>query len=247
MTGGVTGGRAGATGGPAVIRVLVVEDEQLTAAAHAQYVARLEGFEVVATARTAHAALEAVARSRDAGRRVDLVLLDMHLPDRHGLDVARLIRGSGTDVDIMVISAANDVPTVRAAATTGIVGYLIKPFAFADFAAKMRGYRTYRRALSAGRPGAVAQDEVDRALAALHDDAPAGLPKGLAPETLDQITALLRDGDRAFSASEVGERLGLSRVTARRYLEHLARVDRVTRTPRHGQAGRPELEYRWSG
>lgn len=211
--------------------------------------------EVVATARSARAALGAVARAalgavaraRDTGRPVDLVLLDMNLPDRPGLDVARLIRGSGTDVDIMVISAANDVPTVRAAATTGIVGYLIKPFAFADFATKMRGYRTYRGALSAGRPGAVAQEEVDRALAALHDDAPAEPPKGMAPETLDKITELLRDGGRAYSASEVGKLLGISRVTARRYLEHLARLDRVTRTPRHGQAGRPELEYRWSG
>jgi response regulator of citrate/malate metabolism len=241
----MTGG--GTVDGPRPLRVLVVEDEQLTAAAHAEYVARLEGFEVAATARTGHAALDAVARSRDAGRPVDLVLLDMHLPDRHGLEVARLIRGAGANIDIMVISAANDVPTVRAAATTGIVGYLIKPFAFADFAAKMRGYRTYRRALSASRPGAVAQDEVDRALAALHDDAPGGLPKGMAPETLDRITQVLRDDDRAFSASEVGERLGVSRVTARRYLEHLARMDQVTRTPRHGQAGRPELEYSWAG
>ncbi|MFH5821300.1 response regulator [Georgenia sp. AZ-5] len=234
------------TGGPRPVRVLVVEDEELTAAAHAEYVARLDGFEVAATARNARAALEAVARSRDTGRPVDLVLLDMNLPDRPGLDVARLIRGSGTEVDIMVISAANDVPTVRAAATTGIVGYLIKPFAFADFAAKMRGYRTYRRALSAGRPGAVAQDEVDRALAALHHDASVGVPKGMAPETLDRITKLLREGDRACSASELAERLGISRVTARRYLEHLARVHQVTRAPRHGQAGRPELEYRWS-
>ncbi len=241
MSGGV------AIGATRAIRVLVVEDEPLTAAAHAEYVGRLDGFEVAATARTAHAALDAVARARDGGRPVDLVLLDMHLPDRPGLDVARLIRGSGTKVDIMVISAANDVPTVRAAATAGIVGYLIKPFTFADFAAKMRGYRTYRRALSENRPGAVAQDEVDRALAALHHEAPAGLPKGMAPETLAQIIELLHAGDRACSASEVAERLGISRVTARRYLEHLARGDQVTRTPRHGQAGRPELEYRWAG
>jgi response regulator of citrate/malate metabolism len=80
----------------------------------------------------------------------------------------------------------------------------------------------------------------------LHDDVPAGLPKGMAPETLEQITEMLRGGDRAFSASEVGERLGISRVTARRYLEHLARVDQVMRTPRHGRAGRPELEYHWA-
>ena len=46
---------------------------------------------------------------------------------------------------------------------------------------------------------------------------------------------------------EVMEALGMSRVTARRYLEYLADAGTVSRTARYGTPGRPENEYRWSG
>lgn len=49
-----------------------------------------------------------------------------------------------------------------------------------------------------------------------------------------------------ISASEAGDALGMSRVAARRYLEHLADEGRVERTPRYGTRGRPETEYRWT-
>ena len=58
---------------------------------------------------------------------------------------------------------------------------------------------------------------------------------------------MLRDADpgKGLSATEVGAAVGASRVTARRYLEHLARRARSTRAPRYGGGGRPEVAYRW--
>jgi response regulator of citrate/malate metabolism len=41
--------------------------------------------------------------------------------------------------------------------------------------------------------------------------------------------------------------VGISRITARRYLEHLVESGRAARAPQYGQVGRPELRYRWSG
>lgn len=226
------------------LQVLVVEDEELTAQAHAAYVRRLPGFAVAGTALTGVAALDTLARRRERGQPVQLVLLDMNLPDLHGLDIARAIRGAGADVDVLVITADNQLATVRSAAHAGIVGYLVKPFTYADFAAKMRSYQRFRRVLAGGAPD---QEQIDRALAELHAAAPPPLPKGMSAETLEDVAAVLRRTDDGLSASEVGGRLDVSRVTARRYLEHLVALGDAVRRPRHGSPGRPELEYSWAG
>ena len=70
------------------------------------------------------------------------------------------------------------------------------------------------------------------------------LPKGLSAESLERVSATVRDGG-PLSASEAAGRLGMSRVAARRYLEHLAEAGRVERSARYGGPGRPESEYRW--
>ncbi|MFI7482993.1 response regulator [Kocuria sp. M1R5S2] len=225
------------------VRVLVVDDEPLTAASHAQYVERSPGFEVVATAVSGRTAVQAVQAARRAGRPVDLVLLDVNLPDLSGLDVARALRARGEAVDLLVITAHRDVATVRQAASLGVVGYLIKPFTYTVFEEKLTAYRRWRALL--GRGGHVDQAEVDRAFAALGESARPPAPKGLATPTLAAVTELVRAGGW-LSAGEVAERSDLSRVTARRYLEHLVDRGFASRRPRYGTPGRPELEYGWT-
>ncbi len=88
------------------------------------------------------------------------------------------------------------------------------------------------------------QDAVDRALDHVRPTRPAALPKGMGRETLDAVVAAVRARD-GVSAGEAAEAIGASRITARRYLEHLADNGLVTRQPRYGGTGRPELEYRW--
>jgi response regulator of citrate/malate metabolism len=176
------------------------------------------------------------------------VLLDMNLPDIHGLDLCRRIRSSGLEVDVIAITAVRDVAVVRAAVSLGIVLYLIKPFTFATFAEKLGSYRGFSARLDAQAPDTHAlatQGEVDASFAMLRAPGQPQLDKGLAAETLDAVVAALRDGDTAISAAELAVTLELSRVTARRYLEHLVAVGLVQRAPRYGTPGRPELEYRW--
>ncbi|MGH1526451.1 response regulator [Leifsonia sp. L25] len=172
------------------------------------------------------------------------MLLDMNLPDGHGIDVARRLRSAGIAVDIIAITAVRDTDMVHSAVSVGIVQYLVKPFAFATFAAKLQTYLDYRRRLEA-RSSHASQDDVDRMLASLQTPVDMPLPKGLSEPTLQAIVDHLRSADRPLSAAEVAEPLRLSRVTARRYLEHLADTERISRAPRYGTPGRPELEYRW--
>ena len=67
----------------------------------------------------------------------------------------------------------------------------------------------------------------------------------MSSETLRDVTAALRDAGSGLSATEAAALVGASRVTVRRYLEHLADGDLAERRPRYGGSGRPEVEYRW--
>ena len=223
------------------VRVLVVEDEALAAEAHATYVGRVPGFEVAGVARSAADA----ARFLNADRHVDLLLLDLHLPDGHGLGLLQRLRAAGHLCDVIAVTSARDADVVRHAVAQGVVLYRLQPFTFATFRGKLEQYSAYRASLAAA-PGDVVQDDLDRMLGSLRATATgAALPKGMSAETSREITRVLRDADGARSASEVAAAVGASRVTARRYLEHLADQGSVSRAPRYGGSGRPEVEYRW--
>ncbi|WP_344857079.1 response regulator [Planomonospora alba] len=219
--------------------VLVVDDDFMVARIHAGYVARVPGFAVVGTAHTGEAAVAAVARHRP-----DLVLLDIYLPDMSGLDVLRTLRGVSHPVDVLVVTAARDVATVRAAMRGGAVNYLIKPFAAGALTERLERYADLRRRL-AGIGGDASQDEVDR-LFGEAGSGPPPLPKGLSSTTCALVAEVLREAGTDLSATEVAALTGLSRVSARRYLEHLCAAGRTRLRPRYGTAGRPEHRYRWT-
>jgi response regulator of citrate/malate metabolism len=224
-----------------MIQVLVVEDDPIAAQAHAEYVGRVPGFKVTAVAGTGQDALRLLAR---AG--VDLVLLDMNLPDMHGMDVCRTIRASGRRVDVIAVTSARDLALVRTAVSQGVVQYVLKPFVFAALRERLERYAQYRADVTSAATVS-GQHEVDRLLGTLHTGSEDRLPKGLSPDSLEAVIAALRDHPAGLSAAQTGERIGMSRVTARRYLEHLHDRGLARRTTRYGGTGRPEIEYAWRG
>lgn len=217
------------------LRVLVVEDEAIAAEAHAAYVQRLHGFALAGVARTAAEALRALREP------VDLILLDLHLPDGHGLALLQRIRSAGVMADVIAVTSARDRDVVQQAATQGIALYLLKPFTFAAFKAKLDQYAAYRTQV-ATTADAVVQGEVDAIFGALHRPA-TPLPKGLSPETLTAVVEALRGAPDGATALDVAATTGTSRVTARRYLEHLVDLGEAARGHRYG-SGRPEIVYR---
>jgi response regulator of citrate/malate metabolism len=220
------------------LRVLVVEDEPVAREAHAAYVARVPGFVVAATAATSQEALRAL-QAED----VDVVLLDMFLPDRHGLDVIRAMRAAGHRADVIAVTSARDLDIVRSAVSLGVVQYLLKPFVFATLRERLEAYRTYRDQVGEAAE-VTTQAEVDEVLAGVRPTAPVALPKGMGEDLLGKVTRALRAAE-GLSASELADAVGVSRVTARRYAEHLCDSRLAVRTQRYAGAGRPEVEYRW--
>ncbi|CAN7487305.1 response regulator [Knoellia sp. LjRoot47] len=222
------------------LRVLVVEDEPVAAEAHATYVGRVPGFVVAAVATTGQEALKALQ-----GSDVDVVLLDMNLPDRHGLDVVRAMRAAGHGADVIAVSSARDIDIMRSAVSLGVVQYVLKPFAFATLRDRLSAYLDYREThRAAAEVGS--QAEVDAVFAAARPTGrAASLPKGMSEELMVRVVAALREAPQAMSASELAAELGVSRVTARRFLEHLHESGVATRRSRYAGAGRPEVEYGW--
>ncbi|WP_207619310.1 response regulator [Nocardioides sp. IC4_145] len=217
------------------LRVLVVDDDFMVASIHARFVERAAGFVVAGRAASGAEALDAVARLRP-----DLVLLDVHLPDLSGIEVLRRLRGRGDDVGVIVVTAAREVDTVRAAAAAGAAHYLVKPFEHEDLVARMEAFRAAHTALQGVE--APDQEHIDAVFAPL-GRARATLPKGLSPETAESVLAALRGGHE-LSAAEAAEVVGISRVSCRRYLEHFVDNGAAAVRLRYGGTGRPERRYR---
>ncbi|MFC4603574.1 response regulator [Rhodococcus kronopolitis] len=228
-----------------MIRVLIVEDEPLIAQAHRSYVERVPGFAVHGVVHTGNDAVRAVVAAGRTDEPVDLVLLDFGLPDSSGLDVAAALSGLRPSPDVIAVTSARDLEVVRTAVARGIAQYLLKPFTFAAFRDKLERYLEFREALPAGQ-SAAGQHDIDRAMAALRGTSTRPVtPKGVAPLTLGLVASGIRDADRALTAAEVAAAVGVSRVTAWRYLERMAEDGLVDRRTEYGRAGRPQVRYAW--
>ncbi|TDB71201.1 response regulator [Micromonospora sp. KC723] len=224
-----------------MIDVLVVDDDFMVARIHRGFVERVAGFRVVGTASTGEEAVAAVGELRP-----DLVLLDLYLPDMFGLDVVTRLRAARHDCDVLVISAAREAEAVRRAVRYGAVNYLLKPFGFDELRTRLEQYAARR---GAARATVVAdQADVDRVLSRSGTQfATSALPRGLSAETAELVERALRDHSGTLSAAECAGAVGISRVSARRYLEHFADTGRAEVTLRYGSAGRPERRYGWVG
>ncbi|MGE5617730.1 MAG: response regulator [Sphingomonadaceae bacterium] len=218
------------------LRVLVVEDDPVVGDINREFAERVEGFQVVGVARSAAAAVEAVQRQKP-----DLVLLDIYMPDGDGVRLLKEVRRLESDVDVIPVTAARSSTVVRELLRNGAVGYIVKPFKYERFAAALQAYRRWRAFLEG--ESTLSQAEVDRLRRVLVAPQQDELPKGLDHLTLKAITELLERHREYLTAEEVAEKVGASRVTARRYLEYLAEVGQAEVKLSYGAVGRPVRRY----
>ena len=223
-----------------MIRTLVVDDDFMSASIHRAYTERVRGFAVVGEAHTGAETLELVRRLKP-----DLVLLDIYLPDIDGLEVIRRLRLEDAKPDVLAVTAAKDVDTLRAAMQGGVVHYVVKPFVFETFRDRLERYAALRGRLERMREAS--QEDVDRLFSVLRAQGSSGRPKGISAPTLGVVVDAVRDAPHELTAVEVAGRAGISRGTARRYLEYLVSQGTVELNLRYGAAGRPEHLYRWIG
>lgn len=227
------------------MHVLIIEDDFRIADINRELVDQIEGFHVEAIAKTGD---EAIAFLQKADPLPDLVLLDVYIPDRSGLSLFREIRSGYPEVDILMLSAATDAGTIEETMRGGIFDYLIKPVDFSRFQESLHRYREQKTFFASKAD--LKQSDIDRILgrqqsgiskeAAQEGD----LPKGIDALTLSDVLAVLTSSSApGVNAMETSKAVGVSRSTARRYLEHLVSTGDAKAQLNYGEIGRPERRY----
>lgn len=220
-------------------RVVVIEDDPMVQEVNRQFIERVPSFQVVGIAGNGSEGVELVNQLQP-----DLVVMDIFMPVMDGVKTIQRLRSANKPVDVIVITAAKDKPTIQAMLRNGAMDYIIKPFKFERIQQALENYRHFRQQMEQG--GTVSQAEVDQLLFGNGRETTVPqeqLPKGLNAITLQQILQQLAEANLPLSAEEVAEKVGIARVTARRYLEYLEKIGKVSRDVAYGGIGRPTHRY----
>ncbi|EKP0238210.1 response regulator [Aeromonas salmonicida] len=215
-----------------MINILIVEDDPAIAEIHRRFVQRLAGFEVLGVTLTLFDAREQIGILKP-----DLVLLDVWLPDGEGFALLRELRQAGACLDVILLTAAREAAALQEAMRLGVVDFILKPVVFERLRDTLDNYCQSRAALAD-----IDQQAVDALFGTpLQQVAAGGLPKGIDALTLQRVLAALTGV--GASAEEIGNRVGVSRTTARRYLEFLVGQQLASPELEYGTVGRPERRY----
>jgi response regulator of citrate/malate metabolism len=223
-----------------MIKTVIVEDDLMVASINSQFTKRNPNIQIVATFHNGKDALDYLKKS-DA----DLVLLDLYMPDCTGLELLSELRSIGSEIDVIMITAANDAEHINEALQLGIVDYLIKPFQYERFAQALDKYLVRKKAIESGV--SFTQEEIDRLVNASTPSASTKkteLQKGVQQKTLDKIRVCLSAHPGNYLPCEqIASETGLSRVTIRRYMNFLIEENEVTSMIDYSTGGRPSILY----
>lgn len=220
-----------------MIKVVIVEDDPMVLEVNRSFLERISDFSLVGTAESGSDALQLIEEENP-----DLVLLDVYLPDISGIDVLIEIRKKELPVDVIMITAARDTRTVHQMFRFGAIDYLVKPFYFKRFELALS---TYKKLWSKFRyDKAISQADIDDwydIRTTKKDDKE--LPKGLSDVTMKQVMMTVFEQKEPLTAEELATKLGMARVTVRRYLDHLEKEKKINIKVKYGKVGRPSNYY----
>ncbi|MDV2886596.1 response regulator [Alkalihalophilus pseudofirmus] len=227
------------------IEVMIIEDDELAANIYAEFIGKLDNFKVTYIANTGEQAKNVLTQYEP-----HLILLDIYLPDTHGIELLWFIRKNYRKTDIILITASNEAETVREAIRGGAFSYIIKPVMLNKLLDTLNSYEQTTQTLNNSE--LIKQSDVDALFYSREKQQPAKaienqsqLPKGIDKFTLSRIKDQLISTTESFNANEFSQSLKMSHSTARRYLEYLASQGDVEISIQHGTVGRPERKYRY--
>ncbi len=215
------------------IKVVIVEDDPMVQRINEEFLMRIPGFVCVGVFESIEKAKVFLNQSS-----VDLVLLDVFFPDGNGTELLNWIRQEGLNQDVILITADKRGVTAQHARRQGVVDYLVKPFRFERFEESLNHYRQEIFAQKIDHD--FDQETIDQMM----NFQPVQKRESSKNLTLDAIYKLLKENlKEGFTASSVADALGISRITARRYLEELESKEMVRMELSYGGIGRPQNLY----
>lgn len=219
------------------VEVLIVEDDKRIATIHQKFIEKINGFKNIGVANNAEEAFDWVDTVKP-----DLVLLDVFFPDKLGTDILDFIKRNSPETDIIFITAASETEILKKAFRGGVFDYLLKPVTFEKFKECLETYYTKRQLLE--KNSRLEEHEINEIWSTTKDSSFGEVtPKGIDVITRSKIVEFLVKCPKGTTAEKLGKDMGLSRSTARRYLEHLVSEQKVYTDLIYGTVGRPERRY----
>ena len=221
-------------------KILIVEDDPMVAMINEQYIKKNKNFELVGKCSNGVAALEFLENNE-----VDLLVLDVYMPQMDGFETLRRVRNKQITVDAIMVTAANDRNSLEEALHLGVVDYLVKPFTFDRFQMALEKYISQNSALKDVET--LNQKNIDHIIDNARKKSDDLHPKGIQEKTTELILEYLKENSgRSFTGDEIAEKVGLTGVTVRRYMNYLAESGRVIGEMNYETGGRPCMKYRVS-
>lgn len=221
------------------LRVLIVEDDPMVADINRKFTEAVTGFVVAGTARNGQEALLLLEKEKP-----DLLILDVYMPEVDGVSVLSLLRKSDIPVDVIMVTAAGDTETIARIMRQGVIDYIVKPFKFERYRAALESYLEFRKKLS--HKSTLSQNDLDTMLS-VKTESQQDTPKNFHVQTMNSIIDFMLSHPEALSAEEVAAGTGVSRVTARRYLEYLVTQGRLQMLLDYVAVGRPIHRFKVKG
>ncbi|WP_339258895.1 response regulator [Lysinibacillus sp. FSL K6-3209] len=227
------------------INVLLIEDDPMVREVNRQFIEKVARFEVIGQASNGVEGIEKICSLQP-----DLVFMDIFMPEQDGLTSLRKIRELKIPVDVITVTAANDMETVKQVLHLGVFDYIMKPFSFERVQGTLENYKRFKQQMQTEREftqGELDQlfhyhNEQEKRELANEEKSEKTLPKGFNRATLEKVVHYLQSVDGA-SAEDVASGVGIARVTARRYLDYLEKQQEITMDVHYGGIGRPINYY----
>lgn len=219
-------------------KVLIAEDDPMVAMINEQYIKRNKHFEIVGKCNDGRSALDFLEHNK-----ADLLILDVYMPKMDGFETLRKIRNQQITIDAIMVTAANDSESLEEALHLGIVDYLVKPFTFERFQIALDKYIAQKNALK--DINTLNQTSIDHIIDNTRKKREDIHPKGIQDTTLHLIMDCLKSNhNQWFTGDEIAEKIGLTGVTVRRYMNYLAEAGKVSGEMNYETGGRPCMRYK---
>ena len=216
-------------------KILIVEDDPMVALINKRFLENMGFKDILGPVQTEEEIIQLLDKEN-----IDLILLDVYLPKKNGIDILKSLRYKKYLTDVIMITAANSVEEVKRAFAYGVTDYLVKPFEFERFEEAINKYKQKNNLLN--KREALSQQDIDIISKSLEEKIE--LPKGLNQKTLDRIMEFLKENQgKVWTLREIAYELKISNVTIKKYMDYLEDVKKVNVTLTSGNVGRPEYKY----
>ncbi|MBA8897404.1 response regulator [Clostridium saccharobutylicum] len=227
-----------------MIKTMIVEDDPMVRQINSKFLDKVEGF----------ALKKAVANLTEAkdfisNNTVDLILLDVFLPNENGIDFLKWLRKEEISSDVILITADKSMERIRDAFRYGVVDYLIKPFTFERFREYLNIFK--ERLNSFKHHETLEQCELDKFIlnsknnAINKEKSNYTLEKGFNKYTYKSIVDELSNiNQEYFTTEDLSEKLGIAKVTVRKYLDYMSKQGQLEKIIEYGKVGRPLYKYK---